>query len=287
MGKLKTVTLWSLLAFIVLTNVLKYNYFKHVFTGDLFFGGNIRSVLNISGAVFVLLLDSLYLVLGIMAVATADKAARDRAYSLLRFVFVMQSLIYFPLMVIEMITYAKYTFANPASAFSLLFFRAIWITLVILLINCKPEKQVQKVDLQEYDMVAFTSAGHRFVHYLFDWLFLLPIWSFALQYMTFETYGAEAMQLAVQLVFATSYLLYCFLSEAIFKQTMGKIVTRSCVVSDGVELSTGRVFRRTMARLIPFDAFSFLFGAKWHDRASHTAVVYVDSWEKAFDEPKQ
>jgi hypothetical protein len=62
------------------------------------------------------------------------------------------------------------------------------------------------------------------------------------------------------------------------------MITGSCVVSDGAELTTGRVLLRTLARLIPFDAVSFLVGAKWHDRASSTAVVYVDSWEKAFVE---
>lgn len=286
MKKLKIVTIWSLLVFIVLTNMLKYNYFKHLFTGDLYFGGNLNSVLNLSGVAFMILLDILYLVLGIMAVAAADKAAQDRAFSLLRFIYVMQSLIIFPLMIIETVTYAKYTFADPATAFSILFVRAVWITLVILLIICKPEKQVQKVNLQEYDMVAFTSTGHRFVHYLFDVLFLFPLWLSAFQFMSIGRNGSGIAQLAVQFVFGTSYLLYCFLSEAIFKQTLGKMVTRSCVVSDGVELSTGRVFRRTLARLIPFDAFSFLFGAKWHDRASATAVVYIDSWEKAFNEPK-
>jgi hypothetical protein len=65
------------------------------------------------------------------------------------------------------------------------------------------------------------------------------------------------------------------------------MVTNSCVVSDGVELSGKRVFLRTLSRMIPLDKFSFLFGAKWHDRVSSTAVVYVDSWEMAFDEKKQ
>jgi hypothetical protein len=135
-------------------------------------------------------------------------------------------------------------------------------------------------------MVAFTTTGHRFVHHLLDVLFIIPVWLFALQLMMLRRFGSEVTELAVRFVFGTTYLMYSFLSEAIFKQTFGKMVTRSCVVSDGVDLSTGRIFRRTMARLIPFDAFSFLFGAKWHDRASATAVVYVDSWEKAFDEGK-
>ena len=290
MRKLKTVTIWSLLAFFVLSNILRISYYKLLFSGKIYTDGNIGKVLDISTAIIGFLFLIFYLVLAIMALAAADKAARDRAYSLLRFVYVMQSLISLPLTIIQMVKFAKYSFANPVSAFSLLFWNAIWLTLVVLLIICKPEKQIQKVDLQEYDMVAFTSASHRFVHYLLDVLFILPLWMYAFQLMSIVSigrYGTDFTELAVRFVFGTSYLLYCFLSEAIFKQTMGKMATRSCVVSDGVELSSGRIFRRTMARLIPFDAFSFLFGAKWHDRASHTAVVYVDSWEKAFDEPKQ
>src|SRR5688500_20304381 len=109
MRKLKTVTIWSLLAFIVLTNLLKYNYFKHVFSNAFYFEPN--SILNLSGVTFMILLDILYLALGIMAVAAADKAAQDRADSLLRFVLVMQSLMSFPLIVAEVLTYAKSTFA--------------------------------------------------------------------------------------------------------------------------------------------------------------------------------
>jgi hypothetical protein len=287
MKKLKTVTIWSLLSFLLLSNILKISYYKRIFSSDVYYGGDIDRALNISGTVLGFLFFIFYLVLGIMALVAADKAARDRAYSLLRFVFVMQSLINLPLTIIQTWTFAKYTFADPASAFSVLFWNALWLTLVILLIICKPEKQIQKVDLQNYDMVAFTSTGHRFVHHLLDVLFLIPVWLFALQLMMLDRFGSDLTELAVRFVFGTTYLLYCFLSEAIFKQTLGKMATRSCLVSDGVNLSTGRILRRTLARLIPFDAFSFLFGAKWHDRASATAVVYVDSWEKAFEEKQE
>jgi hypothetical protein len=287
MRKLKTVTIWSLLSFLVLSNILRISYYKLMLTGDHYFGWDIDRVLNFSDLLLGFLFLIFYLVLCIMALAAADKGTRDRAYSLLRFVYVMQSLISLPLTIIQTVTFAKYTFANPAGAFTFLIGNAIWLTLVVLFIICKPERQLQKVNLQRFDMVAFTSTEHRLVHYLIDVLFLLPLWLNAFQLMRIGRYGSELTELTVRFVFGTSYLLYCFLSEAIFKQTMGKMVTRSCVVADGVELSTGRVFRRTMARLIPFDAFSFLFGAKWHDRASATAVVYVDSWEKAFDEPKQ
>jgi hypothetical protein len=287
MKKLKTVTICLFLAFLVLSNLLKISYYKNLFSSELYFGREIDRVLNISGTVLGFLFCILYLVLGIMALAAADRAARDRSYSLLRYIYVIQSLISLPLTIIQLVTFAKYTFANPVSAFSVLFGNAVWLTIVILLIICKPEKQIQKVDLREYDMVAFTSTGHRFVHHLLDALFMIPVWLFAIQLMSLGRLGSEMTELAARFVFGTTYLLYCFLSEAIFKQTLGKMATRSCVVSDGVELSAGRIFRRTLARIIPFDAFSFLFGAKWHDRASATAVVYIDSWEKAFEEKQE
>lgn len=83
------------------------------------------------------------------------------------------------------------------------------------------------------------------------------------------------------------YFLYCFLSEAIFRQTFGKIATNSCVVSKGMRLSTGRVLVRTLCRYIPFDGFSFLFRGNWHDNVSSTAVVYIDTWEKVFEVESQ
>jgi uncharacterized RDD family membrane protein YckC len=194
----------------------------------------------------------------------------------------------FPVIVFETVFYAKYIFADPMTGATILFRYSVWITLVILLIISKPEKPIQKVNLQEYDMVAYTTIGHRFVHYLIDVLFLLPTLIFSFQFMSIARFGdSDVLALLFRLIFLLSYLLYCFFSEAIFSQTLGKMVTRSCVVSDGAPLTIGRIFRRTMARLIPFDPIAFLFGAKWHDSASATSVVYVDSWEKAFDEKPQ
>jgi hypothetical protein len=232
MGKLKTATIWLLLAFLVLNNILRISYYKLMLTGDNFFSRDIDRVLNISDLLIGFLFLIFYLVLCIMSLAATDKGTRDRAYSLLRFVYVMQSLISLPLTIIQTITFGKYTFAHAASAFTFLIGNAIWLTLVVLFIICKPEKQIQKVVLQDYDMVAFTSTGHRFVHYLLDVLFLLPLWLNAFQLMSFGRYGSELTDLAVRFVFGTSYLLYCFLSEVIFKQTLGKMATRSCVVSD-------------------------------------------------------
>src|SRR5688572_28311634 len=106
MRKLKTVTIWSLLSFLVLSNILRISYYKLMLTGDHYFGWDINRVLNISDLLIGFLFLIFYLVLCIMALATADKGTRDRAYSLLRFVYVMQSLISLPLTIIQTVTFA-------------------------------------------------------------------------------------------------------------------------------------------------------------------------------------
>ncbi len=288
MKKLKIVTICLVIAFTVIQQILRANYYKHLFNEDAYWGSDFRYILNITSAVFVALFDLLTVVLGVMSFTASDKAAQDRAYSIFRFVYVMRSIMSFPVVVLETIFYAKYIFVNPASILFLMFRHLVWFTLAVLLIICKPEKPVKKVTLQEYDMVAYTTLGHRFVHYILDSLFILPTLIFLLQLMSVNHFNVDDLfVLLFQVLFLISYIMYCFFSEVIFRQTMGKMVTRSCVVSDGPPLTIGRIFGRTMARLIPFDPVAFLFGAKWHDSASATSVVYIDSWEKAFDEKPQ
>jgi hypothetical protein len=280
MKKFKTVTIWLVLAFTVLQHFGRITYYKRLLGGEINLLGDLSSIRNLLDVTFLFLIDIFTVILGIISLTQTDKREQDKTYSMFRLVYVMQSLMAFPLIVYQNIFYAKYMYAEPLAASFLVFRHLAWITLVIFLIKCKPEKKIQKVNLQEYDMVSFTSTGHRFTHYLVDILFLLPIGVSLL-------YVGERNPIIAKILFNATYLLYCFLSEAIFGQTLGKMVTRSCVASNGVYLSTGRVLLRTLSRLIPFDGISFLFGAKWHDRVSATAVVYVDSWEMAFDEKKQ
>jgi len=282
MKKLQTVTIWLILAFILMNHITRIKYYQQFFGKVLFGYGSdyFTAYLIMADNILLFLMDLLTILLGVAALAYSDKVARDRMYSFFRYVYVMRSFLAVPIVIYSTITFAKYIFPDPVSTFITLFRDAVWITLVVFMIICKPEKRVQKVNLQDYDMVAFTTTGHRFMHYFMDLLFLLPIWMYFVQGML----SSRQNQLFQLLIFVGSFILYYFLSEAIFRQTLGKMITRSCVVSDGVELTTGRVFGRTLCRLIPFNNFSFLFGAKWHDRVSSTAVVYVDTWEQAFEE---
>lgn len=70
--------------------------------------------------------------------------------------------------------------------------------------------------------------------------------------------------------------LYYFIFEGILGKTPGKFITKTKVVTiDGRKPDFQETFIRTICRLIPFDAFSFLGGNGygWHDSLSKTRVV--------------
>ena len=72
-------------------------------------------------------------------------------------------------------------------------------------------------------------------------------------------------------------LVYYFALEAWSGRTLGKLVTGTRVVSEnGRDLTLARVMGRTLARLIPFEAFSFVSDERpvgWHDDLSGTRVI--------------
>lgn len=63
--------------------------------------------------------------------------------------------------------------------------------------------------------------------------------------------------------------------EYLFQRTPAKFITKTKVVDqNGEKPSFGRILGRNIARLIPFDAFSYLFTpVGWHDSLSKTYVV--------------
>lgn len=69
---------------------------------------------------------------------------------------------------------------------------------------------------------------------------------------------------------------YYILTETYFSRSFAKYFTKTLVVMrDGSKPTNRVILKRTLCRLIPFEAFSFL-GANprgWHDTFSHTYVV--------------
>jgi len=269
-----------LLAIKVLSIITSLDYYKYLFT-NLFNNGYYGGIWAPIEQLFYLLVNLFeWILIGVFL--SSSGLYQDKAYKLLRYFFLMGFFLYIPYTIYYYITSGgEYLQKAPLMQQVLQYGSLLGqIVCVVLFIMAKPKTQPAAIDLSEYELVSYTSTGHRFVHRLLDLLFLVPVyvfWQRILPRVWEESlYMAEVLMLIL-------YLTYCFLSEAIFRQTLGKIVTGSCVASTGNTLTTGRILRRTMARMIPFDNISFLFGANWHDKTNNTTVVYIDTWEKVFD----
>ncbi len=81
-------------------------------------------------------------------------------------------------------------------------------------------------------------------------------------------------------------VVYYLIFENLFGRTVGKFLTGSIVVNEyGIKPNFTTVFTRTVCRLIPFDALSFLgeSGRIWHDSISKTYVVEKNDLEKEME----
>lgn len=72
-------------------------------------------------------------------------------------------------------------------------------------------------------------------------------------------------------------IVYYTLMEATTGRTIGKLITKTKVVdTEGNKPDFGTIFIRSLSRIVPFDALSFLFGDNgWHDSWSNTRVVEI------------
>lgn len=256
-----------------------FNFYKYFFT-------NLHKIFDFDVLTGIQqIVNTLFLLLDLTLIAVffgSTGQYQDKVYKLLRYVFLISFFLHVP--------FTLYTYVSPDSYFYRIdtFYKILQVVYLavstvcaVLFLRAKPETQPAAINLAEYELVSYTSMGHRFVHHLLDMLFVFPVFFFWLQVLP-RVFSRNEYMMELLLVFI--YLVYCFLSEAIFRQTLGKMATNSCVTSNGPELTGGRILLRTFARLIPFDRLSFLFRANWHDKTTYTSVVYVDTWEKAFDD---
>lgn len=74
-------------------------------------------------------------------------------------------------------------------------------------------------------------------------------------------------------------VIYYIIFEALTGRTLGKYITKTCVVDRfGNRISFSALLKRSFARAIPLEQFSFLgdYARGWHDTLSDTYVVYVE-----------
>lgn len=76
------------------------------------------------------------------------------------------------------------------------------------------------------------------------------------------------------IVFATARFIYFFVFEALFASSPGKMLTQTRVSDkSGNKAGLIAILKRTLCRLIPFEAFTFFTGYNLHDKLSNTYVI--------------
>ena len=140
------------------------------------------------------------------------------------------------------------------------------------------------------EKLELASQGTRFGTYIIDRIFcfglsmLIAVAYFAVNPEAADNFDDTTMN-GKLLDYALGYfasVIYYAAFESIFKgRTIGKMICGTRAVSDDGELmSFGMVVQRTLCRIVPFDALSFLgaIGNGWHDRWSDTMVVTEQSY---------
>jgi|CXWJ01.1.fsa_nt_gi uncharacterized RDD family membrane protein YckC len=119
------------------------------------------------------------------------------------------------------------------------------------------------------------TGWQRFANYLIDmvaYFILIIIVFFVLGFL--EIITEEPGTAFTYLIVYSILFLYYFLFEGSNGKTLGKLITKTKVVStNGMPIDKATAAKRTLCRLIPFDAFSFLGKNGWHDSISNTLVV--------------
>ena len=116
-------------------------------------------------------------------------------------------------------------------------------------------------------------SGIRFLNFLIDSF----IWLIAVFVLTLPLNAHRGSQMLIgYLITLASYILYYAGLEIKFQKTLGKMITKTKVVTNNGEApSNTDIIIRTLLRIIaPFDIVSFLFTKNgFHDRLSGTKVV--------------
>lgn len=147
------------------------------------------------------------------------------------------------------------------------------------------------------------SRGQRFLNYIIDVViiyilifgvsFITAIIATYLEATSFLEWLQNINKLEEYLIYYLMMIPYFTLMESIFSKSIGKFITKTIVVlEDGSKPESGIILKRTLCRIIPFNALSFLGTPPrgWHDSITDTYVVRKDDFERskelfyAFDE---
>ena len=142
----------------------------------------------------------------------------------------------------------------------------------------------QKLAIKRGVNLKLASKGERFLNRLLDtfftyaFLFALGIIIALIAPEFLDGILIDEGNLLFTIFFIFLTLFYYIVMESLTGRTMAKFITRTKVVMENGDKPTFEVIlTRSLCRLIPFDAFSFLGddGVGWHDSLSKTRVISV------------
>jgi len=144
--------------------------------------------------------------------------------------------------------------------------------------------QHRKLAVDEFEedgvkRAAFNIAGKgkRIVHLIVDRLMIILIgfnWVLYFRETIEDIEDSMGTRLTIILLMALGELMYFCFFEGIFAATPAKYLTATRVGDEyGNKPRFGIIVKRSLSRLIPFDALSFLFSNGWHDSISDTYVL--------------
>ena len=151
---------------------------------------------------------------------------------------------------------------------------------------------MQKQKEITYEMLA--SGNKRFGNFIIDSIVagLIQVGVAAGLNTLYEIYGYEGLQVGAPVMGNLKFtllalginIIYYGLSESLLLRTPAKFITNTMVLNrDGSEPGNGRIFARTLCRLIPLEFITFL-GARpvgLHDGLSKTVVVDIHQYNRA------
>lgn len=134
-------------------------------------------------------------------------------------------------------------------------------------------------ELRQYEMA---SKGQRFANYMID-IIIYYFLSFGLGTVTANTGSFSNSILLSYLLSALIITAYYFLLENFTGgKSIGKFITGTRAVNiDNSSLEPTTALVRSLVRVVPFEAFSYLGSSPtgWHDDWSKTKVIVDRDWQ--------
>ena len=119
--------------------------------------------------------------------------------------------------------------------------------------------------------------GRRFGTLILDYVgyYILALVSGIVMGVVFGPHALDLLAGANAYLFAfVLFIGYYLFFEGIWGRTPGKLILGTAVTDlQGQPPTLGTIFKRTLARCVPFEAFTFFGTTGFHDKASRTQVV--------------